>query len=153
MTVLVPYVVEKNGRDERAMDIYSRLLKDRIVILGSGVNDDIELAIGILTDADGDGVPDVCQSSLPNFIRGDVNADLGLDISDAIFLLGAIFGGGDPVPCLASADVSPDGNVDIGDPINILGVLFSGAPAPSAPYPDCGPGLQGVVECAVTGCP
>ena len=120
---------------------------------GSGVNDDIELAIGILTDADGDGVPDVCQSSLPNFIRGDVNADLGLDISDAIFLLGAIFGGGDPVPCLASADVNTDGNVDIGDPINILGVLFSGAPAPSAPYPDCGPGLQGVVECAVTGCP
>ena len=34
------YVIEKNGRDERAMDIYSRLLKDRIVILGSQVNDD-----------------------------------------------------------------------------------------------------------------
>jgi ATP-dependent Clp protease, protease subunit len=39
MTVLVPYVIEKNGRDERAMDIYSRLLKDRIIILGSDVND------------------------------------------------------------------------------------------------------------------
>ena len=36
----MPYVIEKNGRDERAMDIYSRLLKDRIVILGSQVNDD-----------------------------------------------------------------------------------------------------------------
>ncbi len=34
MTVLVPYVIEKSGREERAMDIYSRLLKDRIVILG-----------------------------------------------------------------------------------------------------------------------
>ncbi|MEZ6061287.1 MAG: ATP-dependent Clp protease proteolytic subunit [Planctomycetaceae bacterium] len=45
MTVLVPYVVEKNGRDERAMDIYSRLLKDRIVILGSGVNDDVANSI------------------------------------------------------------------------------------------------------------
>ena len=41
MTVLVPYVVEKHGRDERAMDIYSRLLKDRIVILGSSINDDV----------------------------------------------------------------------------------------------------------------
>ena len=40
MTVLVPYVIEKKGRDERARDIYSRLLKDRIVILGSQVNDD-----------------------------------------------------------------------------------------------------------------
>lgn len=36
MTTLVPYVIEKNGRDERSMDIYSRLLKDRIVLLGSG---------------------------------------------------------------------------------------------------------------------
>ena len=39
MTTLVPYVVEKNGREERSMDIYSRLLRDRIVILGSQVND------------------------------------------------------------------------------------------------------------------
>ena len=45
MTVLVPYVIEKNGREERAMDIYSRLLKDRIVILGSGVNDDVANSI------------------------------------------------------------------------------------------------------------
>ena len=41
MTVLVPYVIEKNGREERSMDIYSRLLKDRIIILGSGVNDQV----------------------------------------------------------------------------------------------------------------
>jgi len=39
MTVLVPYVIEKSGREERAMDIYSRLLKDRIIFLGSQVND------------------------------------------------------------------------------------------------------------------
>ena len=33
---LIPYVIEKSGREDRAMDIYSRLLKDRIVFLGSG---------------------------------------------------------------------------------------------------------------------
>lgn len=38
---LIPYVIEKSGRDERAMDIYSRLLKDRIVFLGSGINDEV----------------------------------------------------------------------------------------------------------------
>jgi len=38
---LIPYVVEKSGREERAMDIYSRLLKDRIVMLGSAINDDV----------------------------------------------------------------------------------------------------------------
>ena len=38
---LIPYVIEKSGREERAMDIYSRLLKDRIIMLGSGVNDEV----------------------------------------------------------------------------------------------------------------
>jgi ATP-dependent Clp protease, protease subunit len=36
---LVPIVIEKDGRGERAYDIYSRLLKDRIVFLGSAVDD------------------------------------------------------------------------------------------------------------------
>lgn len=36
---LVPMVIETTGRSERAYDIYSRLLKDRIVLLGSEVND------------------------------------------------------------------------------------------------------------------
>lgn len=38
---LIPYVIEKSGREERAMDIYSRLLADRIVILGSAINDEV----------------------------------------------------------------------------------------------------------------
>jgi len=42
---LIPYVIEKSGREERAMDIYSRLLKDRIVFLGTQVNDEVANAI------------------------------------------------------------------------------------------------------------
>jgi ATP-dependent Clp protease, protease subunit len=42
---LIPYVIEKSGREERAMDIYSRLLRDRIVFLGSSINDDVANAI------------------------------------------------------------------------------------------------------------
>ena len=38
---LVPIVIEQTGRGERAYDIYSRLLRDRIVILGGGVSDDV----------------------------------------------------------------------------------------------------------------
>ncbi|MBE7414267.1 MAG: ATP-dependent Clp endopeptidase proteolytic subunit ClpP [Deltaproteobacteria bacterium] len=38
---LVPIVVEQTGRGERSYDIYSRLLKDRIIFLGSGVDDNI----------------------------------------------------------------------------------------------------------------
>src|SRR5476651_1202232 len=39
MSVLVPTVIENEGRYERAYDIYSRLLKDRIIFLGSDVNE------------------------------------------------------------------------------------------------------------------
>ncbi len=42
---LIPYVIEKSGREERAMDIYSRLLKDRIIFLGTQVNDEIANSI------------------------------------------------------------------------------------------------------------
>jgi ATP-dependent Clp protease protease subunit len=37
----IPYVIEQTGRGERAYDIYSRLLKDRIVFLGTEVHDDV----------------------------------------------------------------------------------------------------------------
>ncbi len=36
---LIPYVIEKTNRGERAYDIYSRLLKDRIVFIGSAIDD------------------------------------------------------------------------------------------------------------------
>lgn len=45
MTSLIPFVVEKTGREERAMDIYSRLLRDRIILLGSAINDDVANSI------------------------------------------------------------------------------------------------------------
>ena len=38
---LIPMVIEQTNRGERAYDIYSRLLKDRIVFLGSVINDDV----------------------------------------------------------------------------------------------------------------
>ena len=38
---LIPMVVEQNHRGERAYDIYSRLLKDRIIFLGSSIDDDV----------------------------------------------------------------------------------------------------------------
>ncbi len=41
MAYYVPMVVEKTGYGERAYDIYSRLLKDRIVLLGGPINDDV----------------------------------------------------------------------------------------------------------------
>ncbi|MBU6384900.1 MAG: ATP-dependent Clp protease proteolytic subunit [Pirellula sp.] len=42
---MIPYVIEKTGREERVYDIYSRLLKDRIIFLGTDVNDEIANAL------------------------------------------------------------------------------------------------------------
>ncbi len=41
MSSLIPFVIEQTPRGERSYDIYSRLLKERIIFLGTGVNDDV----------------------------------------------------------------------------------------------------------------
>ena len=41
----IPFVVEQDGRNERAYDIYSRLLKDRIIFIGSEIGDEVANAV------------------------------------------------------------------------------------------------------------
>ncbi len=41
MAMLIPFVIEQTGRGERSYDIYSRLLKDRIIILGQYIEDQV----------------------------------------------------------------------------------------------------------------
>ena len=41
MSILIPMVVEQSGRTERAYDIYSRLLKDRIIFIGTPIDDNV----------------------------------------------------------------------------------------------------------------
>ncbi len=45
MSYYIPYVIEQTGRGERSYDIYSRLLKDRIIFLGSEIIDDVANSI------------------------------------------------------------------------------------------------------------
>src|SRR6185503_17845041 len=52
---LIPYIIEDTGRGERSMDIYSRLLKDRIVLIGQPIDDHlanvvIALLLFLMTD-------------------------------------------------------------------------------------------------------
>ena len=44
-SILIPTVIEKTSMGERAYDIYSRLLKDRVIFLGSAINDQVANAI------------------------------------------------------------------------------------------------------------
>lgn len=74
-----------------------------------------------------------------SFDRGDCNADGGMNIADAVFLLGTLFSGGPAGTCADSCDANDDGGLNIADAIFTLGNLFSGGPDPAPPFGACGP--------------
>jgi hypothetical protein len=75
---------------------------------------------------------------VPRFRRGDVNADAGVNIADAISILGHLFGGNPAPACRDAADANDDGQLNIADAIAILGHLFGGTGPLSAPFGVCG---------------
>ncbi len=68
------------------------------------------------------------------FVRGFLNEDARMDLSDIIFILTFLFQGGSAPACMAAADINDDNAVDIADSIAILAFLFSGGPPPAPPY-------------------
>jgi ATP-dependent Clp protease protease subunit len=79
---LIPMVVEQTGRGERAYDIYSRLLKDRIIFIGSAVDDLVaNLVVAQLLFLEADD-PDKDINLYVNSPGGSVTA--GLAIYDAL---------------------------------------------------------------------
>lgn len=73
------------------------------------------------------------------FVRGRVNADDNVDISDAVSLLSWLFSGGPAPRPLAAGDVNADGAWDLSDAIYLLDFLFQGGPVIPAPFPEPGP--------------
>lgn len=75
---LIPIVVEQTSRGERSYDIYSRLLKDRIIMLGTPINDDVANAViaqMLFLEADN---PDKDIQLYINSPGGSVTAGLGI---------------------------------------------------------------------------
>ena len=83
------------------------------------------------------------------FLRGDATANGKVDISDAVFTLGSLFGRAQTPDCWTTADVNDDEQVDVSDPIYTLLFLFSGGAPPPSPFPGCGvdPTGDGLVGC------
>lgn len=82
MSYLVPMVVEQTNRGERAYDIYSRLLKDRIIFLGSAIDDNVaNLVIAQLLFLEADN-PDKDINLYINSPGGSITA--GMAIYDTI---------------------------------------------------------------------
>jgi hypothetical protein len=75
------------------------------------------------------------------FVRGRVNSDDAVNITDAISVLDYLFTGGPPPACLKAADVNDDGAVNISDPLFLLGYLFLGTAEIPPPHPNPGQDL------------
>lgn len=73
-----------------------------------------------------------------SFVRGRVNNDSNIDISDGIAIFNWLFVGGQEPGCRKAADVNDDGEIDISDGIYLLGFLFLGGDEPKSPYPALG---------------
>ena len=70
---------------------------------------------------------------LHTFSRGDANQDGGVDLSDAIAILGDLFLGAAEPRCLDSADVNDDGRVELTDAVSIVVFLFGAGDEPAPP--------------------
>jgi hypothetical protein len=78
------------------------------------------------------------RAPVPEFRRGDANADGATDIADGIFALGHLFLGGAEPSCLDAADTDDSGALDISDAVLVFNFLFLGGPPPAEPFEDCG---------------
>jgi hypothetical protein len=91
------------------------------------------------------------------FRRGDANGDGGVDLSDAVYTLSFLFGGGPTPDCRDAADADDDQELSITDAIYSLGYLFLSGEPPPAPGPaSCGddPTADALPECvAQRNCP
>jgi hypothetical protein len=72
------------------------------------------------------------------FRRGDSNDDGKVDISDGIWIISELFGGGPPAGCRAAADANFDHAVDLSDALYLIEYNFHGGSPPPLPFPDCG---------------
>jgi ATP-dependent Clp protease, protease subunit len=78
VSVLVPYVIEQTSRGERSFDIFSRLLNERVVFLGTPVNDDVaNVIVAQLIHLESDD-PDKDISLYINSPGGSVYAGLAI---------------------------------------------------------------------------
>ena len=72
------------------------------------------------------------------FLRGDVDANGAVNITDVLPIFMYLFGGGDTLPCRAAADTSLSGTIDLSSAIYLLCHLFKSGPPLAAPFPACG---------------
>ena len=84
------------------------------------------------------GAYEYCPPDEILFNRGDTNADGERNVTDVVFVLTHLFGGGEEPSCMKSADANDSGKVDLADAVYFLNFLFGGGPEPPEPLGECG---------------
>ncbi|EFK97759.1 conserved hypothetical protein, partial [sediment metagenome] len=85
-------------------------------------------------------VSDYCQGDtfaffVSTYLCGDVNSDVAVNISDAVYLIAYIFAGGSAPSPFLSGDANCDGTVNISDAVYLIAYIFAGGSAPCAACP------------------
>ena len=75
------------------------------------------------------------QIKNPTFICSNADGSGSLDISDAVFLINFIFGGGPAPNPLEAGDADCSGSINISDAVYLISFIFGGGPAPCATCP------------------
>ena len=81
------------------------------------------------------------------FVRGDVNTDGSVDISDGVSTLLFLFGGGEAPSCRDAADSNDTATIDVSDAIYLFNYLFKAGPPPPAPFTTCGVTPDSMLPC------
>jgi hypothetical protein len=85
---------------------------------------------GSVVEAGVDDVTVTLFTCEPSYLCGDANGDELVNISDAVALIGYIFGGHVAPEPLAAGDANCDGIVNVSDAVSLVGYIFGGGPAP-----------------------
>ena len=83
--------------------------------------------IRVRADSDHDGIGDACD-----LVCGDADGSANIDISDAVYLIAYIFGGGPAPSPLLAGDSNCDSAIDISDAVYLINYIFGGGPQPCA---------------------
>ncbi len=72
-------------------------------------------------DSDNDGIGNLCE---PLYLCGDANADLDVNVSDAVWIINYVFVSGEPPSPLEAGDANCDGDVNVSDAVWIINYVF-----------------------------
>jgi hypothetical protein len=132
----VPVFLPGLEREVHALELVAPELPERPRAEAAYLDADFAVLTTIGVNSFEKGRVDVTPGS--RFLRGDVLANGGRNVADALALLNYLFGRHDSLPCPRAADINDDGSLNLLDPLALVAHLFRGREALAEPFTECG---------------